>query len=119
MLMTHFPIKKIIAAFLPVCFLWLFAACVLSCSDDGAETQQYYSVSVETPDATASDSCPIADAPDATIPERAIFDLQILPVVRYLTFPAESSSFVVARITRRGKPPFTDPPLKRLPVLRI
>lgn len=120
MLMTHFPLKKIVAAILPFCFLWLFAACVLSCGDEGAEIHQHYSALSETADAADSDSCPIVNAPAATVSERAAFGFQISPVVLHPTFPVAVLSFVAAKISRRdGKPPFREPPLKRLPVLRI
>ena len=119
--MTHFPLKKIVAAILPICFLWFFAACVLFCGNEGAEIHQHYSALSETAaDVSDSDSCPILNAPAVIVSERTVFDCQISSVVRHLTFPVEISSFTAARISRRdGEPPFREPPLKRLPVLRI
>lgn len=120
MLMTHFPLKKVIAAILPVCFLWLFAACVLSCGDEAVEIHQPYSALSETADASNSESCPIFNAPAVIVSERAVFDFQILPVILHPTFPVKVSSFTAAIISRRdGKLPFREPPLKFLSVLRI
>ncbi len=120
MLMTHFSLKKIVAAFLPLCFLWLFAACVSSCENESAEIHQHYSALSETADASDSDFCSIINAPAAIASERTAFDFQISPVVLHPTFPAEVLSFVAAKISRHdGKPPFRDSPLKLLPVLRI
>lgn len=120
MLRNYSPVKKIIAAFLPVCFLWSFAACVSICADESAENHLNHSVTTTTADASTSDFCSMTDAPDAAFPERTIFDFQISAVVRRSIFTVETSTFVVAEVSqRRGKPPFADPPLKRLPVLRI
>jgi hypothetical protein len=120
MLMTHFSLKKIVAAILPFCFLWLFAACVSSCGDDSTETRQHHSALSETADASNSDSCSIVNVPAAIASERTAFDFEISPVVLHPTFPAKVLSFVAAKISRHdGKPPFRDSPLKLLPVLRI
>ncbi len=117
--MNCIPLKKTIAALLPFCFLWLFLVCLSSCADERAENHQEYFALTETADVAASDFCPMSDAPDATVPERAGFDFKFPDVASCLVFPVESTSFVTSRITRCNKTPFADPPLKRLLVLRI
>ncbi len=118
--MTQILLKKFIAAILPFCFLWLFATCVLTCADESAETYQHYSTLSKTAEASDSDSCSIVNTPSAIVSERAAFDFQISPVILSSVFPVNSSNFVPAKISRRnGKPPFREPPLKLLSVLRI
>lgn len=120
MLLKQIPIKKIIAAILPFCFLWVFAACILTCVDDCAEIVQHSSVSSEISDASDSDFCSIVNTPVATTYERTAFDFQISFVVLHQVFPVNSIKFAPAKILRRdGKTPFREPPLKLLSVLRI
>ncbi len=118
--MMQISLKKFTSAILPFCFLWLFAACVLTCADESAETVQYNSVLSEMSDASEPDSCSIVNAPAATVSERAAFDFRISPVVLQTVFPVNSIKFAPAKILRRdGKTPFREPPLKLLSVLRI
>ena len=119
--MMPISLKKFTAAILPFCFLWLFAACVLSCADERAEAVRCSSVLIEMSDASEPDSCSIINAPAAIVSERAAFDFQISSVVLQTVFPAYSIKFAPAKILRRGggKTPFREPPLKLLSVLRI
>jgi len=121
MLMTRFPLKRLIAALLPISFLWLFVACISHCLWESAETHECHAAlsSFEMEDAPDADACPIAAAPKATIPERKVLDLQTTHVVQHPVYPARPSLPIVASSPWPDEPSLPDPPLDRLPTLRI
>lgn len=118
--MTRFPLKRLIAALLPVSFLWLFVACVSHCSSGCADEQDCHAdlSSFEITGAPDSDACPITRALKATIPERKPLDLQTTPVVARSVHPVEPLPLIAFSL-RPDEPSFSCPPLERLPTLRI
>jgi len=122
----RFPLKRLIAAALPVSFLWLFAACALFCGREVVGTRGRPVVSslvesVAVKGTPACEECPVTALPMATATERETLKskqqtppatLSSIPPVTYLTGAGPS-----VRPDRRPSAP--DPPLARLPALRI
>ncbi|HEY1403132.1 MAG TPA: hypothetical protein VGB05_03325, partial [Pyrinomonadaceae bacterium] len=75
MLMSRFPLKRLVAAALPITFLWLFMACVSTCAQESAEhhNQPDDSSSIEISDTSDWEGCLLTSFPKATAPERATF----------------------------------------------
>jgi hypothetical protein len=122
--MSRFPLKRLIAAVLPVTFLWLFAACISTCARESAEhhNQPMVSSSIEISDTSDGEGCLITSFPKATAaPERATFipDLQPPSAVAAITSSTDSLIDGVKFDPRRLHVPFKEPPLERLPSLRI
>jgi hypothetical protein len=121
--MSRFPLKKCIAALLPVSFLWLFVACVSSCARESAKNQNdtIVSSSVEQKDASDCEGCLLATFPKATTTERATFKLnsQASLSVHPVTPSVNSLTDEIAYDRRHLQISFPDEPLKRLPTLRI
>lgn len=121
-----FTLKRLMAAALPVSFLWLFAACILICEREVGDTHGRPVVSspaetVEVGESPDCGECPVTSLPEATAPERTAFKLDwqsssgVVPSIPSLTLPAGGiPSFPPDR-----HPPPADPPLDRLPALRI
>jgi len=123
MLMLRFPLKRLIAALLPISFLWLFVACASICARESTEKYANHagSLSTKITDGTDCEGCPIASSPKATIPERAAFkfNLQTPRVIPPSILSANSLAHGVTFVRRYHQPSFTDLPLNRLPLLRI
>jgi len=121
--MSRFPLKRLVAALLPISFLWLFVACVSSCTRESAEKQNQLNVSssIETKDASDCEGCLLATFPQATAPERAAFKLNLQSSFAVLTVKpsVNSSTDEVTFELRHFQSSSTDPPLKRLSALRI
>lgn len=120
MSMPRFPFKRTVAALLPFCFLWAFVACVSLCAEQLEETgNDHLSVlCLGTEDAPASDSCPNVEAPKATLRER----LPLLTADAVTVTPAgltQASFNVGISLPDSDDHSSTDPPFKRLRVLRI
>lgn len=118
--MPHFPFKRIVAALLPFCFLWAFAACVSLCTEQFEETGNDHAsvLCLGTEDAPASDSCPIVEAPKATLRNR----LSLLTADAVAVTPAgfiQSPVNVGLSLLESSDHSFADPPFERLRVLRI
>jgi hypothetical protein len=122
-MLTSFPLKRSIATLLPVSVLWMFVACVSMCARESGEKQvgNPGSLSTEVKDASDCDGCPLTRFPKATIPERTIsgFDRPPLVVIPSLSLSIDSAVDEVAFASRERQRSFADPPLKRLPALRI
>jgi hypothetical protein len=114
-------LQEITAALLSISFLWIFAACVLFCSDFGCADEpsggEIFSVSVNK---THSTNCPVTQTSKATTTERIVFKAFVL------TVSTSKQSFVPKQKDHLLKidPPhkvliFASPPSKLLPVLRI
>jgi hypothetical protein len=123
MLMTRFPLKRLMAVLLPISLTWLFVACVSICAREGAERHCNNPVSSpkEIRDASDCRGCPLTSFPKATIPERTIHgsDLQTPVVLQSLILSVDSLADGVAFVLRQRHRSSADPPLKRLPALRI
>jgi hypothetical protein len=124
LLLSRFPLKRLIAAALPITFLWLFAACVSTCAGDSAEHHNPTAVSssIEISDTSEGEECLITSFPKATAAtERATFipDLKALSAV-YANVPSVGSLTVGCTFDpRRLHASLKEPPLERLPSLRI
>ena len=121
-----FPQRSIItrslAAVLPLCFLWVVVACMISCSshETGWREARGSLVALFANGAHESDSCPIVAAPLSAMPE----NLSQLPHVgelhATLIAPEHSIGQAPSRIAHSpaSRPPPL-PPLDRLCTLRI
>jgi hypothetical protein len=122
-LTSRFPLKRLVAVALPVTFLWLFAACVSTCARESVEhhNQPAASSSIEISDAPDGEGCLLTSFPKATAPERATFipDLQASSAVLAITPSVDSLTDRVTFDPRRLRASFKEPPLERLPSLRI
>lgn len=120
MFMPRFPLKRTVAALLPICFLWAFVACVSLCTEHAEEAgnDRPSVLCLGINDTPASDSCPIVEAPKATLRDR----LLLLAADAVAVTPA---AFTQAAVNVGMSLPgsydhsSTDPPFERLRVLRI
>jgi hypothetical protein len=123
MSMTCFPLKRLIAALLPISFMWLFVACVSMCARESTERLVNNQVSspIEIRDASDCKGCPLTSFPKARIRERTIHgsDLKTPVVLPSLIFSVNVLGAGVAVVSRQRQGSSTDPPLERLPALRI
>jgi hypothetical protein len=120
MFMARFPFKRAVAALLPFCFLWAFMACVSLCTEQSKETGNDRSsvLCLSTENAPASDSCPIVEAPKATLRNR----LALLTTDAVAATPArfiQASINIGVSLPDSSDHSSTDPPFERLRVLRI
>jgi hypothetical protein len=122
----RFPLKRLMAATLPVSFLWLFAACVLICEREVADTHDRPVISslfeaVEVKGTQDCGECPVTSLPEATAPERTALkiNLQTPSDVLPSTPPTTSLTGGVPSVLHDRLPPSADPPLDRLPALRL
>jgi hypothetical protein len=74
MLMTRLPLKRLMAAVLPMSFIWMFVACVSICARESTEGHSNDQVSspMEIKDASDCKGCPLTSFPKARIPQRTI-----------------------------------------------
>lgn len=114
------------AAALPINFIWLFAACALICELECIETQDRAAVSssamsVEGDDSPGCKGCPVDAFPQGTAPERSAHRLHspALTAVSLSFPPALCQAGIALSGLLRPRPPSADPPLDRLPALRI
>jgi hypothetical protein len=120
MLTRRFPLKRTVAAVLPICFLWAFIACVSLCASDAEEIEHNGSVVLSlgiesTPD---SECCPIVESPKAALSER--LSVQSASTVSALPITlVELSGNALAPSYESHHPLITDPPFERLLTLRI
>jgi hypothetical protein len=123
MLMARFPLKRLLAALLPLGFLWLFVACVSICTEESREhlTQSAAISSALVTASSGCEGCPLSSFPKAMVPQRSTFhlDLQTPLVVPSLTFAVDALADGVAVVAPHSQSPFSSPPLDRLPLLRI
>jgi len=123
MFFTRALLKKLIACLLPMSFVWVLVACVSICARDCAALQASNPIfsSTDVEDSSDCKGCPLTAVPKAIMPERAIngFDVQLSvvigPPLRRFDSPADDS----VSGSRQRQPSTTDPPSKRLPVLRV
>lgn len=122
--LSRFTLRRMIAALLPLTFLWLCAACAIICGQetaDGADPLTLSSVErTEAKCAPACEGCPFASFPKATSPQHAAFDAgsQATPAGVPPTPPAYSPT-AAAFVRPRGQTPPAASPLQLLPTLRI
>jgi hypothetical protein len=120
MLMPRFTFKRTVAALLPFCFLWAFVACLSLCMEHAEEAgdESRSALCLGREDAPASDSCPIVQAPKATLRNR----LSLLPadaVALASTGFTRAPINVGASLLDSDDHSSADPPFERLRVLRI
>jgi len=121
--MPCFQLKKLMAALLPMSFIWLFVACVSICVRESTEAHGHNSVAppMEMRDASDCKGCPLTPIPKAIIPDRTIHgsDLQTPVLIPCFLLPIDSLADGVAFVFGQHRPSPLNPPLKRLPELRI
>lgn len=122
MLIAQFPLKRFIATFLPVSFLWLFVACALICAKNSEQQHSHHTAISSTEITAGSDceGCPLAPFLKATIPQHPTFQFDFQPLL--IALPLFFSADCVARVATvslEHRSHFPAPPLKRLPLLRI
>lgn len=107
---------------LPLCFIWVFVVCVVSCSDHDLEAHEIRAdLAIENIDGSHDDLCPITEAPSYGLPERqssipqisdeasSLFAPCVSPTNNALTLKTQSS----IRLSTAA------PPFERLCILRI
>jgi hypothetical protein len=119
--MSCFPFKRLIAALLPISFIWIFVACVSICERESTEHMDTQSAVVEVRESSKCTGCPITSFPKARIPERTAHgsDLHRPIALPALMFSGFILSDCVVVASRQRQQSTTDLPLKRLPALRI
>ena len=122
MLMTSFAFKRLMAALLPISLIWMFVACVSICTREssGGHSNNQISAPMEIKAASDCEGCPLTSFPTARITGRTIHgsDLQMTVAVPSLILSV-SSLADGAFVSRQRQRASADPPLKRLPALRI
>jgi hypothetical protein len=124
MVFSRTSYARLMAAFLPVSFLWLFAACVTLCAPHSSEGE-FASVGAlsqaEVEASHESDCCPIMEATITALPERHLLAKLTDDAAQGLsTFTARPVSGNISCVL---SPPLafssSDPPFERLRTLRI
>lgn len=119
------PIKRTVAALLPLSIMWVFAACVLICGMEHAaahgEPHPAPAFEVkETADTPASEGCPDASLLKAASASRVTLRTELQAASGLVAAPSmKTSSAAVTRVSARRRPFQPDPPLDLLPALRI
>jgi hypothetical protein len=115
------PLKRLIAALLPMSLVWMFVACASICARESADEHSNNRLTgpIEIKDSSDCRGCPLTAFPKATIPERAIHssDLQTQVLLNSLVQYSAADDF--ADGLRQREHSSAHPPLTRLPVLRI
>lgn len=121
MLTTRFPLKRFIAALLPLSFVWLFVACISICARESTEHVSNLTQPVKIGESPDCAGCPVTAFPKARTPERVIHstDLQPLVALPALTLSVKVLAYGVAVVSGQHQQSFADDPLKRLRTLRI
>jgi hypothetical protein len=70
---SRIPFKRPLAVLLPACFVWLFVACVVMCSEHAARTHEPHVAGppAETECLDESWCCPMTGTPASLQPERS------------------------------------------------
>lgn len=120
--MMKTPVPALLGPVLAVALLWVSAACVLGCEDLSKEgvAKEVSLSSAELQPAGTCEDCPFNSFPKAAGSHRARlqFDAQVHAVI----LNSMSLSLVRPKLlffVPAGLGPTVDPPLKRLPSLRI
>jgi hypothetical protein len=121
---TH--LRQAAAALMPLCLLWVFAACVLICGREadeahGAAATHSTFEMAGTEDAPDCEGCPVASFLTATTPGRSALRPKSQSAER---IPASSLSFIssvdgVEPVSPSRRQFLKAPPPKLLPTLRI
>ena len=124
--MARLLLKRIIAALLPLSFLWVFMACVSICERETLATHPPTALSSSTDISEVSHvpdcgGCPLSYFPAATTPERAKSILALDTVSSFAPItPSIYSSHPEVFSDRLDRLVFNgSPPLKLLSTLRI
>ncbi len=116
---------RILATLMPLCFAWVFVACISLCASHGEETHEdtAYGAAASIDDSHGGEQCPIPAVPTYALTGRQ----SIVPAPQVIGDVAASftpslslagSAFHLP--AQQLNPPSTsDPPLDRLGVLRI
>jgi hypothetical protein len=123
MFMPRSTLKRSLALFLPICFVWIFVACVMICTAHAAEVQNEHAVcsSPETELLPKADCCPISGSQMSVLPERRAPHPKVSGDHVALFAPSVGLAFQRLRAHNRvlAVPSFPDPPLARSCVLLI
>ncbi|MCP9494937.1 MAG: hypothetical protein MSG64_10840 [Pyrinomonadaceae bacterium MAG19_C2-C3] len=114
---------RVLAMMLPLCFIWVFVACVVSCSAHDAEAHEIRAdLAIESIDGSHDDDlCPVTEATSYTLPERQSSIPQISDEVSSLFAPCVSptNNALTLRTQSSIRLSAARPPLERLCILRI
>jgi hypothetical protein len=111
-----------LALLLPISFMWVFAACVLSCSERSLEAVDHHAQvsGISLAGELGCEDCPIAKAPTFGLPARHSYPIQIDDSQSMFVPVALANSRDVCSATPwMTTDPLASPPLERLRVLRI
>ncbi|MDQ3687201.1 MAG: hypothetical protein M3430_16620 [Acidobacteriota bacterium] len=116
---------RILATLMPLCFAWVFVACISLCAPHGEEARgdTAYHSAASIDDSHGGEQCPVPSAPTYALTGRQ----SIVPAPQMIGDAAASftpslslAGFALHLPARLLTPPSTsDPPLDRLRVLRI
>lgn len=113
-------LKRLLAAWLPLCLVWAFVSCVGLCSTHDAGEARAATASNRAEDAHESECCPLAEASRGVMPERVSPasgpDGGAAPASAVSAPPASSVLFPPTIFLNSSSP---DPPFERLRTLRI
>ncbi|MCA1849637.1 MAG: hypothetical protein LC672_00945, partial [Acidobacteria bacterium] len=121
MLTPRNKIRLAVAALMPLCLLWVFAACVSSCAEVGGDCRRNEEAQfIGSEHEPESESCAIVDAPTAVLPDRTTNDLP----GDHTNADSPSATYMAANNTAPPHVPqaerpkaATGPPFKRLSVI--
>lgn len=110
-------IRWVLAAWLPLCLVWVFLACVSLCAAQTDECEKPLTI---RPDSSQeANHCPLTQAIDGVMPERQASSTRVTAQTNLLaeTVAIDSCAPLSESVLRFTSSP--DPPLKLLCVLRI
>ena len=120
MIMARSLVRRLTTLLLPLPLVWGLVACISICATESKEhvAPQW---STEITDRVADEHCPLDTLQKATIPQRAIcqLDLQGPTIARPLVAHVDGLAPEKAILSIESLSVFPDPPLKRLPLLRV
>jgi hypothetical protein len=108
---------RLLAAWMPLCVVWVFVACVSLCAAQSDECEKSLVQRLDAPQEASH--CPIREAVDGLIPERQAFSPQAIPQAIRPSGTTASESYLPISASGLLLPSSADPPLKLLGVLRI
>ncbi len=122
MLTPRTKVGRAVAALMPLCLMWVFAACVSFCAEVSADCHgnggEQFVGSEHEPE---SEGCAVVDGPTAVLPDRTIgYPPGGQALADSTAAPYLAANAVPLHIPQAEQPKTaTGPPFKRLSVIRI
>lgn len=114
-------LTRLVALVLPLCFVWIFTACVMICGAHAAEESKQHSIwsNSEAEISHEADCCPLTNSQLSVLPDRRSIGLELnhhLPLRVPCPWLAKARLLAPHPFPIRSS---TDPPFERLVSLRI